>query len=75
MTLCPITCTIQQELVDLDQEFWENHSSLLGRFYKLFESVHRYLTDFNTYIEELTDGVFVQHTLEGTLVSLGVACY
>ena len=31
------------ELVDLDEEFRDNHLSMLERFYQMFESVFRYV--------------------------------
>lgn len=36
----------------------------LERFYKLFDSVYRYIADFGTYLEEMSEGVFVQHSIE-----------
>eukprot|EP00457_Paulinella_chromatophora_P000683 gb/GEZN01000683.1/.p1 GENE.gb/GEZN01000683.1/~~gb/GEZN01000683.1/.p1 ORF type:complete len:1160 (+),score=147.68 gb/GEZN01000683.1/:150-3629(+) len=55
---------------DLDEDFRENNFELLERFYQLFESVYRYIQDWNTYLEELIDGVFVQHTVEGVLLDV-----
>ena len=40
---------------------------LLERFYKLFESVYIYLHDYQGYLEELSEGVFVQHTVESAM--------
>ena len=34
-----------QTLQDLDEEFRENHIEILSRFYKAFESIHKYITD------------------------------
>jgi len=56
------------DVVDLDEEFRENHMLLLERFYKLFESVYKYIVDLNSYLEEMMEGVFVQHTIEGVLL-------
>lgn len=39
--------TVEKELQDRDEEFKENHIELLTRFYKVFESVYRYVTDLN----------------------------
>jgi len=58
------------ELLDLDEEFRENHLALLERFYKLFESIYRYAADFLTYLQELVEGVFIQHTVEGVLLDV-----
>lgn len=53
-----------QDLVDLDEEFRETHLALLKRFYKMFESIYRYVADFATYLDELQEGVFLQHSVE-----------
>jgi len=55
------------ETVDLDEEFRENHLPLLERFYQLFESIYKYVADWRTYLQELSEGVFVQHTVETAL--------
>ncbi|XP_020632450.1 WASH complex subunit 5-like [Orbicella faveolata] len=57
------------ELQDLDEEFRENHIEILTRFYKAFESVHKYITDLNRYLEDLDEGVFIQQTLESVLLN------
>ena len=36
-----------QELQDRDEEFRDNHLEILTRFYKVFESVHKYVIDLN----------------------------
>ena len=55
------------ELTELDEEFRESHFALLERFYRLFESIYRYFADYLLYLEELHEGVFVQHTIENVL--------
>lgn len=60
----------RQDAADLDEEFRENHLALLERFYKLFDSVYRYVSNFNTYLEDLSEGVFVQHTTESVLLDV-----
>ena len=55
------------DLTELDEEFRENHFALLERFYRLFESIYRYFADYLLYLEELHEGVFVQHTIENVL--------
>ena len=37
---------------------------LLSRFYKLFQSVHRYVTDLNHYLQDLEEGRFIQNSIE-----------
>lgn len=56
------------DLQDLDEEFRENHIEILTRFYKAFESVHKYITDLNRYLEDLDEGIFIQQTLESILL-------
>lgn len=59
-----------EEASELDEEFRENHLPLLERFYSLFESIHKYITDWLGYLEELSEGTFVQHTTEGVLLDV-----
>eukprot|EP00471_Norrisiella_sphaerica_P000575 CAMPEP_0184482552 /NCGR_PEP_ID=MMETSP0113_2-20130426/4111_1 /TAXON_ID=91329 /ORGANISM="Norrisiella sphaerica, Strain BC52" /LENGTH=1139 /DNA_ID=CAMNT_0026862353 /DNA_START=88 /DNA_END=3507 /DNA_ORIENTATION=+ len=59
-----------EETAELDEEFRENHLALLERFYSLFESVHKYITDWLAYLDELAEGTFVQHTTEGVLLDV-----
>lgn len=53
-----------EHLQQLDEELKENHVDLLKRFYRLFESMHRFVTDLTAYIGDLDDGVFIQQSLE-----------
>lgn len=55
------------DLLDLDQEFQENHEEILDRFYKLFESIWKYQADFAKYIEDVNGGYYIQHSLENIL--------
>lgn len=57
------------ELLDLDGEFKDNHMDILKRFYVLFESIYKYVKDFCQYVDDLEEGVFIQHTLEGILLN------
>ena len=54
---------------DRDEEFRENHLEILTRFYKAFESIHRYVIDLNRFLEDLEEGVYIQQTLENVLVN------
>ncbi|XP_071514464.1 WASH complex subunit 5 isoform X1 [Panulirus ornatus] len=51
-------------LLDIDDEIRESHSSILGRIYAAFESIHRYVTDLNNFLQDLSEGTFIQRTLE-----------
>eukprot|EP00048_Salpingoeca_helianthica_P015709 m.228184 g.228184 ORF g.228184 m.228184 type:complete len:1164 (+) comp17418_c0_seq1:49-3540(+) len=55
------------ELQDLDEEFRENHMEILTRFYRVFEGVHKFITDLNRFLEDLQDGNFIQQTLDTVL--------
>eukprot|EP01031_Cornospumella_fuschlensis_P040079 gene40079-48840_t len=55
------------DLLDLDQEFQENHEEILDRFYKLFESIWKYQADFAKYIEDVHSGYYIQHSLDNIL--------
>jgi len=37
---------------------------ILERFFIAFESIHKYVTDVNTFTEELEDGIYIQQSLE-----------
>lgn len=54
-------------LLDLDQEFQENHQDILERFYLLFESIWKYQADFAKYIDDVTSGFYIQHSLDNIL--------
>ena len=67
--LLPVYLLHMQELQDRDEEFRENHLEILTRFYKAFESIHRYVTDMNRFLEDLEEGVYIQQTLEDVLLN------
>ena len=48
----------------LDEELRENYIVTLNRFYIVFESIHKYVKDLNTFIEELNAGLFIQQSME-----------
>ena len=55
------------DLLDVDQEFQENHEEILDRFYQLFESIWKYQQDFAKFIEDVTSGFYIQHSIEDIL--------
>jgi len=57
------------DIRNLDEEFRENYIEILERFYLLFYSIYQYITDLETYVEQVNDGIYVQHTLETILMS------
>ena len=56
-------------LQELDEELRNNYSEILSRFYLGFESVHKYVTDFNIYIDELEDGAYIQQSVESIMLN------
>ncbi len=55
------------DLLDLDQEFHENHDDILNRFYLLFESIWKYQGDLAKYIDDVNNGFYIQHSIEQIL--------
>ena len=51
-------------LRELDSEFREAHIDILKRFYLLFESIYKYVADYDRYIDDLKEGVFIQLTID-----------
>lgn len=52
------------ELLDLDQEFQENHDDILSRFYKLFESIWKYQVDFSKFLDDCIEGFYIQYSID-----------
>lgn len=55
------------ELTDLDMEFQENHSEILDRFYKLFESIWKYHHDFHKFSEDVDNGFYLRYSFDTIL--------
>lgn len=55
------------QLQDLDEEFRENYSEILTRFYLALESVHQYVGDLNRFLADLDEGLYIQQTLESVI--------
>lgn len=56
-------------LMDIDDEIRESHRSILGRIYSAFESIHRYVSDLNGFLQDLNEGTFIQRTLENMFLN------
>ncbi|XP_046735927.1 WASH complex subunit 5 isoform X3 [Diprion similis] len=56
-------------LQGLDEEMRDTFSDILTRFYLAFESIHKYVTDLNTFTEELEDGIYIQQSIETIMLS------
>ncbi|EFN72735.1 Strumpellin [Camponotus floridanus] len=56
-------------LQETDEELRNNFSDILSRFYLAFESIHKYVTDLNFYIDELGDGIYIHQSIESIMVN------
>ncbi|KAJ4457254.1 putative WASH complex subunit 5 [Paratrimastix pyriformis] len=57
----------RQDLVEAEEELRLNHLERLERFYLAFESIWKYVTDLKTFIENLSNGIYISHTFETVL--------
>jgi len=55
------------ELRELNDECRETHIDIVNRFCKLFESIVRYIVDFQNYLSQLDQHVFLQMSIESLL--------
>lgn len=55
--------------MELDEELRKNYIEILTRFYLAFESVHKYICDFNTFLHDLDEGIYIQQTLETIILN------
>ena len=53
----------------MDEELRTTYSEILSRFYLGFESVHKYITDLNSYVDELEDGTYIQQSIETVILN------
>ncbi|KAJ9467483.1 WASH complex subunit strumpellin-like protein [Diplonema papillatum] len=56
-------------LLERDEEFRETHMDILQRFYQLFESIWKYITDLLRFWEDVREGLYIQQTFESILVN------
>jgi len=56
-----------QVLQETDEELRNNFSDILTRFYLAFESIHKYVTDLNFYIDELGDGIYIHQSVDSIM--------
>ena len=55
------------EMLDLDQDFQENHADILERFYGIFESIWKYQQDLAKYVDDVNHGYYIQHSIDNIL--------
>ncbi|KAK0182776.1 hypothetical protein PV327_000877 [Microctonus hyperodae] len=56
-------------LQELDENLRENYSDVLTRFYLAFESIHKYITDLNAYVDELDEGIYIRQSVETVMLN------
>ncbi|KAF7991199.1 hypothetical protein HCN44_002761 [Aphidius gifuensis] len=56
-------------LQERDENLRENYSDVLTRFYLAFESIHKYITELNSYVDDLEDNVYIQQSLETVMLN------
>ncbi|EZA48313.1 hypothetical protein DMN91_008109 [Ooceraea biroi] len=54
-------------LQETDEELRNNFSDILTRFYLAFESIHKYVTDLNFYVDELGDGIYIHQSVDSIM--------
>ncbi|XP_053979138.1 WASH complex subunit 5 [Hylaeus volcanicus] len=52
-----------------DEELRNNFSDIISRFYLAFESIHKYVTDLNFYIDELEDGIYIHQSIDSIMLN------
>jgi len=61
--------TADVDLSNVDQEIKKFHLDLLERFYDLFHSIYQYITNLNSYLKDVEDGMYIHLQLEDLVQS------
>ena len=56
-----------EELSEKDENFQINHNDVISRFFSLFLSIYQYIEDWKTFVKQVNEGKFVQHTIDTIL--------
>lgn len=56
-------------LQSLDEELRNSYSPILLRFYLAFESIHKYITELNAFVDELEEGIYIQQSVESVMLN------
>ena len=56
-----------EDLKNKDEDFRINNIDILERFYSLFFSIYSYITDWKTFVEQVNNRNYVQHTIDTIL--------
>jgi len=58
----------EEDLLELEREFAINHRSIIEEYYDLFYSIYEYQKDLNEFAEDLSEGYYIQYTVESVLL-------
>ncbi|BET02901.1 kiaa0196 [Nesidiocoris tenuis] len=58
-----------ENLHEISEEIRDYCGDILQRFYVAYDSVHKYVSDLNSFIEELEDGAYIQQNMETVFLS------
>ncbi|XP_026671210.1 WASH complex subunit 5 isoform X2 [Ceratina calcarata] len=56
-------------LQETDEELRNNFSDIISRFYLAFESIHKYVTDLNFFVDELGDGMYIHQSIDTIMLN------
>ena len=56
-----------EELSEKDENFQINHNDVISRFFSLFLSIYQYIEDWKTFVNQVNEGKFVQHSIDTIL--------
>jgi WASH complex subunit strumpellin len=55
------------DLIDREENFRESYMEIIERFFQLFDSIYNYYRDFQSFIQNLHEGYFIDYNLETAL--------
>ena len=56
-----------KDLADKDEDFRINNIEVIERFFSLFLSIYQYISDWKTFVDQVNQQRFVQHTIDTIL--------
>ena len=57
-------------LLEIESEFQENHMQILQRYYTLYESIYKFQADLNKFVEDLSEGYYIQYSIDNVLLDV-----
>ena len=58
-----------KDLADRDEDFRINNIEVIERFFSLFLSIYQYISDWKTFVDQVNQQRFVQHTIDTILAN------